>query len=147
LALETVKIAGINIQWPWSEYILSGKKTIETRSYPIPKKHIGNPLAVIETPGKLKKGQKARIIGIVVFKSDIIYTSKKHWKGDKGKHLVIEGDALFNFSPNKPKYGWIIDRFISFKHLEALPRTRGIVFANNCEVPKVAYDKLMKSYT
>ena len=49
---QTVMLPGINIQAPWAEAIVSGRKLIETRFYPMPRKWIGQPLAIIETPGQ-----------------------------------------------------------------------------------------------
>ena len=139
------KIPGINIQWPWTEYILSGKKTIETRNYPIPLKHLGHPLALVETPGKLKKGEKAKIVGIAVFGSNILYQTKSQWKRDRSKHLVDDGDALFSFQEKRLKYGWPVEKVIRVVPSQNLPKTRGIVFANGCEVPVSAYMKIVKS--
>jgi hypothetical protein len=147
LALDFINISGINIQWPWSEYIISGNKTIETRSYPIPKKHLGRPLAVIETPGKLKRGEKAKIVGIVVFSDYKKYHSKKEWKLDFEKHLVKVGDELFDFDKDKPKFGWKVSSIVKLDEpIYELPKSRGIVFARNCTVPKSAFLKLNKKY-
>ena len=44
-------LPAINIQFPISELILSGKKTIETRTYALPEKYIERDLYLIETPG------------------------------------------------------------------------------------------------
>jgi len=102
-------------------------------------------LAIIETPGKLKKGQKAKIIGIVVFSSDILYKTKSQWKKDREKHFVKDEGPLFGFQDERPKYGWIVEKTTKISPLEKLPKTRGIVFANGCEVPILAYTKIMKS--
>ena len=34
---QTVTLPGINIQAPWAEAIVSGRKVIETRFYPMPR--------------------------------------------------------------------------------------------------------------
>ena len=56
-------MTGINIQSPWSRLLIEGDKCVETRSYPIPEKYVGEDLGLIETPGK-DGDFKARIIGI-----------------------------------------------------------------------------------
>ena len=56
---QTVTLPGINIQAPWAEAIVSGRKVIETRFYPMPRKWVGQPLAIIETPGKARHFQAA----------------------------------------------------------------------------------------
>lgn len=60
------KLPGINIQWPISEMIIDGEKTIETRKYAILDKYIGQELALIETP-RPKGKFKARIRAIIKF--------------------------------------------------------------------------------
>ena len=57
-------MTGINIQAPWSQLLINSDKCVETRSYALPDKYIGEELLLIETPGKNGKF-KARIIGIL----------------------------------------------------------------------------------
>lgn len=78
---------GINIQWPISELILSGQKTIETRTYPIPKKYLNQEMLMIETPGKNGKF-KARIVAIIKFTDCFRYKNKKDFYKDSHKHFV-----------------------------------------------------------
>ena len=59
-------MTGINIQTPWSELLINGDKSVETRSYPLPEKYMGEELALIETPGRYGRF-KARIIGTITF--------------------------------------------------------------------------------
>jgi hypothetical protein len=131
-------IPGINIQWPWSEMIVSGKKTVETRSYKLPDKFIGKRLAVIETPGPRGKREagieKARIIGTVVFSGSFRYESKEDWLGDCGRHCVDAADRQFGFSQSKEKWGWTVAEASSFGEPMPAPVKRGIVFATLCSV-------------
>lgn len=129
-------LPGINIQWPWSELIISGEKTIETRSYPIPTKHIGKTLAVIQTPGprgKKEAGIKAStIIGTVVFSKCYRYASKDHWKRESNLHKVDVNDPSFKFKNGKVKWAWVIQAFQKFDKSLPAPKKRGIVFASKC---------------
>ena len=128
-------IAGINIRAPWSSLLLSGEKTIETRTYPIPKKHEGMELAVIETPGP--KGKfKARIVGIIIFEPSYQYRSKKMFYSEKHLHLVNPNDKDFGWPDVGTKWAWPVKSFIKFDHSFPAPRPRGIVFASNCKLPK-----------
>lgn len=131
-------IPGVNIQWPWSELLLNGAKTIETRHYPLPFKYEGVELAVIETPGKLGKKQaginKARITGIIVFESSFKYQNKKEWEQDFCNHLVRSDDPLYKFNPMKEKWGWKVKKIIKFKKPKVPPTKRGIIFASECEI-------------
>lgn len=131
-------IPGINIQWPWSQLIASGQKTVETRSYPIPEKHIGRDLAIIETPGpnghRAIGLSEARIIGIVRFSGSFRYKSKAEWLRDKGRHCVDESDPLFRFKSDQPKYGWVVEQVSTFPQPKPAPAKRGIIFAAECEI-------------
>ena len=130
-------IPGVHIQWPWSQLILSGKKTVETRSYPLPKKYLGKALAVIETPGPrgAKAGvEKSRIIGIVCFSESFQYRTKEEWVRDRKRHLVEQNDPQFAFSHIKQKWGWVVSKVELIENPVAPPKRRGIVFATACRI-------------
>ena len=131
-------IPGINIQWPWSQLLLSGEKTIETRSYPIPDKYIGQDLAVIETPGrdgKKKAGiTTAQVIGIINFGQSKQYLSKASWLKDASHHCVKPDDPMFAYKEDTLKFGWPVLKFTKFKTPKPAPKKRGIVFASACQV-------------
>jgi hypothetical protein len=133
-------IPGINIQWPWSELLLSGQKSIETRTYPIPKKFIGVELAVIETPGpqgRRKAGiEKARIIGTITFDSYIKYETKMDWAKDAKRHCVKVDDPLYAWHSDRPKFGWVVKDFRKFDKPCPSPKTRGIIFARGCKISR-----------
>ena len=131
------RISGLNVQWPWSELLLTGKKTIETRNYPIPKKHIGVPIALIETPGKKgrRKGNisEARIVGVIVFAECYRYTSRNAWMKDSKKHLVSPTDD-FAFKKGKEKWAWVVKSVVKLDEPGVPPKPRGIVFCSGCEL-------------
>jgi hypothetical protein len=131
-------IPGVNIQWPWSELIINGKKSIETRNYAIPKKYQGTEVAVIETPGPLGKKEaaidKARIIGTVVFGGCYQYLSKSHWLSEYYRHLVREDDPLYAYIVGKEKWAWEIESFTKFEDLIPAPINKGIVFTSSCRI-------------
>jgi hypothetical protein len=130
-------LSGINIQFPWSQLLVNGKKQIETRSYPLPKKFEGVELAIIETPGKKGKAngiEKARIIGTITFSTSKLYPTKESWIRDKALHLVDENDPQFAYSKSKPKYGWIVASVTRLSSPIKPPSSRGIVFATGCKV-------------
>ena len=131
-------IPGINIQWPWSRLLLSGKKTVETRSYPIPAKYIGQELAIIETPGPLgrKNGEikTARIIGTVTFGASYQYKNLSHWKREAHLHGVSPDDRQYRFKSNSPKWAWPVLTIKQTSQALPPPKPRGIVFARQCEL-------------
>lgn len=130
-------IPGINIQWPWSDLLLSGKKSVETRTYKMPDKYIGKDLALIETPGPngLEKAgiEKARIVGVIRFSNSFKYKSKAEWMRDKDRHLVGPNDPLFGWNSDKEKWGWVVES-VRRIHQAPAPKKRGIIFASKCEL-------------
>ena len=133
------QLDGINIQWPWSELLLSGAKTVETRSYRLPERLHGVEIAVIETPGKRGKEDagivRARIIGTIVFSKSYRYSSKNHWKREYEKHRVPQDDSLYGYKSDKDKWAWIVESFKKLDRPAPPPAKRGIIFAKNCLVP------------
>ena len=130
-------LPGVNIQWPWSQMLLSGEKTVETRSYPLPKKYEGVELALIETPGPRGKKEagieKARIIGTITFSGSFQYETKKQWLGDFDRHWVGPKDVLYGFKADKEKWGWVVST-VGQTTIQPPPEKRGIVFASECQV-------------
>ena len=131
------EIPGLNIQWPWGTLILEGKKSIETRSYALPRHYSNQPMALIETPG-LRKNKcgfdHARITGILVFSGSFKYRSKDHWLKDSDKHLIPLKHSNYAYSNKRPRWGWIISKVLSLEMPQDPPKTRGIVFAKSCRV-------------
>ena len=66
MVYQAVTLPGLNIQAPWARAIISGRKVIETRFYPMPDKWIDHPLAIIETPGRTGRFNRL-IAGLVSF--------------------------------------------------------------------------------
>jgi len=131
-------IPGLNIQWPWSELLLSGKKTVETRSYAIPEKYLQRKLAIIETPGPRGKRDagivEARVIGTITFSRCFRYASEREWLNDFERHSVSPSDSIFAYTPGKEKWGWLVVDCERFEQPMPAPKRRGIVFATECIV-------------
>ena len=130
------EIPGINIQWPWSQMLLSGKKTIETRSYDIKKGYLNKDLALIETPGP--KGRKeagieqARIIGIIVFSKTYRYVNFEHWKAEACAHFVDENDSPYSWRDGRAAWAWQVDSIIEFDKPAPAPLRKGIIYTRRC---------------
>ena len=129
------KLPGINIQWPWSELIISGSKSVETRNYPLPAKYIGKEIALIETPGN-SKGHPltASIRAIVTFGEPFEYKNVGEWRADVARHRVPVNDPDFVFDANKKKYGWPITKVEKLSKPSKPPYPRGIIFASSCKI-------------
>jgi len=124
--------SGINIQWPISELILSGEKTIETRTYPIPEKYINQDMILIETPGK--KGKfKARMRGIIVFTECFKYKNKREFYKDSDKTCVTP-ESDWEYDVTKGKWGWRVLVKQEFDTPRPLKKRSGIVYSNGIEI-------------
>jgi hypothetical protein len=132
------EIPGINVQWPWSELLISGQKTVETRSYQLPKRYLGKELALIETPGPRGKTlagiKSARIIGIITFSNCFQYPSRKAWQLDRSRHQVGDSDEMYNYNPDKQKWGWTVEKITKVFPPKPAPQKRGIIFALRCKI-------------
>lgn len=127
-----MEVPGINIQWPWSRLLLDGKKTIETRAYPLPVRLRGKWIAIIETPGpngkKMAAIDRAEVIGLIKFSGSKLYSSAVVWRSDFDRHLVNEDDPLYAFDSARPKYGWIVEDVLTVAR-QSPPKSRGIVYS------------------
>jgi len=122
---------GINIQWPISQLILSGKKIIETRTYPIPEKYLNQEMLLIETPGKKRKF-KSRITAIIKFTNCFKYKNKKEFYSDIKKHLVSrESEWAWR---DKEKWGWEVEVIKLTSPSIEVTKKKGIVFTKNLKI-------------
>jgi hypothetical protein len=127
-------IYALEVQSNFSNEIINGRKTIETRDYPLPVSLINQPILLLEsqhvhgqegisalpdiiTPDVVKNKYNLSIIGIIYISECFQYTTEGQWDTDRVKHLVPL-DSNYNWSPdsNKSKYGWciaIVDKYDS----------------------------------
>ena len=124
--------SGINIQYPISTEIMSGKKTIETRTYPIPQKYLNKEILLIETPGK-NGNFKARATAIIKFTDCFQYESKAKFYSDFARHLVDPSSAWA--WKDKAKWGWNIKLIKKFSRPIEIKSQRGIVFTQKINMP------------
>jgi hypothetical protein len=123
---------GVNIQFPISRMLLDGSKTVETRTYPLPKKYLGKDLILIETPGH--SGEfKARAIAIIRFSESFAYPNKKKFYEDVDRHRVSP-DSIWAWSSSKPKYGWVVAIIERFSNPIEIKSRRGIKFTRHVEL-------------
>lgn len=125
---KKISLPGLNVQYPISQDILLGKKTIETRFYPLPKKYLKRPMWLIETPGEIGDF-KARASAIITFDSFFEYKSKKEFYADTQKHLVAK-DSAWAWNDDKNKWGWIISNIQPLHEFIEIKQRRGILFTS-----------------
>ena len=126
-------MTGINIQSPWSHMLINKEKCVETRSYSLPEKYVGEELALIDTPGKSGKF-KARVIGVITFSHSFQYANEQEWHRDYNRHLVETDNKIYGWKEDKDKHGWVVSNIIKFDEPQPAPEKKGIVFTNNCQI-------------
>jgi len=131
------KITGINIQFPISRLILSGDKTVETRTYPIPKNYINQDLLMIETPGREGKFE-ARGVCLVRFSECYQYKTQLSFRSEFHLHKVENG-SQWDWTSQKPKWGWKISKIVILKSPIIIKKRKGIVFTKNLSISSSAY--------
>jgi hypothetical protein len=126
-------MTGVNIQTPWSELLINGVKSVETRTYPLPEKYVGEELALIETPGRYGRF-KARIIGTITFRHSFKYPHQKAWQDDYNRHCVAVDDPIYNWKDDKPKYGWVVSKVTKFDKPLDIRKRKGIIFTSGIQL-------------
>lgn len=121
------KLPGLNVQAPWARLLLEGKKTIETRTYPLPEKYRGQDLWLIETPGRLGKF-KARVIGVIRFVDCKQYKASADFYDDSDLHLIEAGAKDYAWRTGVKKFGWVVESVMRASEFDA-PSPRGIVYS------------------
>jgi hypothetical protein len=125
---------GINIQFPISELIISGKKKIETRTYPVPDKYLGQEMLLIETPG-INGEFKSRIRAVIVFSSCFEYKDKAEFYKDVNKHCVTF-DSAWAWDDSKGKWGWNVEVKEVFNSPLPLKKRTGIIYSINLSIER-----------
>lgn len=125
---------GINIQFPISELILGGMKTVETRTYPMPAWLVGQEIIMIETPGKTGNF-KQRMVAKLVFGEGFRYPNRKSFYADSNRHQVSP-DSPWAWKTGVGKWGWPIISIKLFEKPVPMTKRGGIVYAKNLQLPK-----------
>jgi hypothetical protein len=124
------KVMGININdkdAPWTDMILSGKKTIETRNTDTLRPYVGKRVGIIRTG----KG-KAILVGFATIGEPIKYNEETFSK-DQDKHQVKQG-IKFDIPENGIKYGYPLTDVTKTDPKEVT--TTGIIARNITELVK-----------
>jgi hypothetical protein len=123
-------LPGVNIQYPISRCILSKKKTIETRHYPLPNKFIAKELWLIETPGP-SGNFKARAIAIITIKNCFQYETAEAFYSDYKRHKVDASSKWKWHSDARKKWGWQISKIIPLKQPITITKRKGIRYTKS----------------
>ena len=136
--MKSAGIPGLNVQWPWSQLLISKVKTVETRSYPLPERFRNIEIALIETPGHLGRLKRnnisTKIVGTITFSGSYQYSNLAEWKNDFERHRVPDDNPDFKFVTGIPKWAWVVSGVKKFDSPKEPPVSKGYVFAKNCLV-------------
>ncbi|OQR95131.1 2OG-Fe(II) oxygenase [Thraustotheca clavata] len=106
----------LEVQAPWSEWLLDGRKSIETRRYEFPQHLLGQRVWILETPQGFTQQSAlpnqvsvpsayGKIVGFVIFDQSKQYTTQQEWKDDEEKHLVKEASG-YSWNEKELFFGW-----------------------------------------
>ncbi len=127
-------LTGLSVQWPISGLILSGEKTVETRTYPLAKSYLNQEMLIIETPGK-RGAFQARVVAIVRFTNCFQYKNSREFYADiKRHHVSPKSDWAWN--NKKPKWGWEIEIVKKFDSPIKPSKRVGIIYTKNLPIPE-----------
>ena len=87
-------------RYPFTEWILDGLKTIETRRTPSLSSCCGHRVAIIRTLHK----QPAMIVGTAIVGLPVYYTELESFLADTDKHMVPADDIDYGFRDFKTGY-------------------------------------------
>lgn len=106
---------GININdktQDFTDQILRGEKTIETRDTNSLRPYIGKRVGIVRTG----KG-KATLVGYANLEEPIIYNNAEEFRADQDKHLV-EAGSDFDIKPDQKKYGYPLTNVESIEPIQ-----------------------------
>ena len=138
----TLSLPGLNMNWPFSQLILAGVKTVEARSYALGYRNIAHAdveMWLVETPSQgyaISNGwvfaddaavaptpEKAQIVGTVTFSRSDEYGSLRAFRADRKNHRIAEG-GQYDWDGTGKRHAW---RVSAFRRLEQpVPRPGGI---------------------
>jgi len=137
---QQLTLRGLNINYPFSQLILQGTKTIEARTFPLGHRNIANPgeeLFLIETLGPKNvlgavlgdqavgpPPQHAQVVGTVAFGSSRPYASTSAWKNERQKHRIKKG-GRYDWNGSGEMHAWHVEKARRFSEpMDAGPKTQ-----------------------
>lgn len=90
----------ISIREPYDDWILSGRKTIETRTMRMPEKYLNQPIGIYVP-------EKRKIVGTIEVVGQVTYPNVEKFRADYDKHLVAPGSA-YDIKPGGKKVGLLL---------------------------------------
>jgi alpha-ketoglutarate-dependent dioxygenase FTO len=130
----------LELQSPWAEELLSGRKSIETRAYSLPVALLDRKIYVLESPqgqqqvsmlgNEFKLGSGANVVGWCIFKEIKVYSNKQDFLLDEANHLVAPSSGYgWKEGVTKVIYGWVVEshgRSVDVSFTMAIRRMRSL---------------------
>ena len=120
----TLNLPGLNINWPFSQLILAGVKTVEVRSYALGYRNIAQPdveMWLVETPGianaisaggvlvggvaVASRPKDAQIVGTVTFSHSVEYERPAAFRADSENHRIAKGGS-YDWDGKGERHAW-----------------------------------------
>ena len=134
-------IFALEVQQPWSELILSGSKTIEVRTYPLPPDLVRQKLWILQSPSNSKEGvsslgnvietasidtstldqdfeeNRPKLVGWMIISSVKVYRNAESFHNEEKMHLVPKESVHSWWSASTQTqpvvvHGWCIDHVV-----------------------------------
>lgn len=117
---------GLEMQDPWARHVLSGAKSIETRSYDLPPALIGKKIAILQSrQGRdgvsavndtldLSSGT-VELVGWCIFDRVCPYRDQAAFNADEARHMV-KRDSEYSWKAGSTEviYGWMVSKYGSY---------------------------------
>jgi hypothetical protein len=110
----------LEMQSPWAESLLEGRKIVETRSYVLPPSLIGKRIAILQSPPgvpgissignefSFSQPDAPKIVGWCRFSSIKTYETIEAFQIDEERHLVSRRDDSGWKGGQAEMYGWVV---------------------------------------
>ncbi len=121
---QSLALRGLNVQWPFSQLLLSGAKTLEIRRYGLGYLNIARAheeMWLVETLGKSSKPAtvadishgtifgprptRAQIVGCITFSACHQIISKEQFSSSRASHCIRAG-SIFDWQDDASYYAW-----------------------------------------
>ncbi|RHY52861.1 hypothetical protein DYB30_013491 [Aphanomyces astaci] len=143
----------LECQAPYTSWILSGRKTIETRRYAFPTHLLHKPIWLLESPNgvvgssalpsvvDLAATPHVRVVGHITVSTSFQYTSRAQWDADVDRHCVAPDSGYAWTQGGGDYFGWTVASTTEFsqapRNLTHISRSYRSFFVPVIPVPTV----------
>jgi len=104
-----------NMFYPYSNLLVTGIKTIETRFYDLPKECRGVRVGIVQIMPKDRGATRPpELVGEVIFGESKRYHTKEEWEADYEHHRVPLNHKRFGWKNDRQMYGWVVKEAVVY---------------------------------